>query len=265
MPHGESWFSFLPLESLSHWVSELFGPSYLEHNPHLGVQHVVAYATVVLFLIGVGFYVSRKLKNPSEHILPEGKVTFYGFIETIVSATYNLSSDLMGAKPAAYFLPLIGACALVIWFSNALGLIPGFLPPTDNLNTTFAMAIVIFFVTHIYGIKEHGFAKHFGHFFGPKVPWWIAWFIAPLMFVIETISHIVRPITLGIRLMANMTADHMVLSIFVGLFAAMGLFFLPVPVVFYLMGVLVVTVQTLVFCLLSVIYIALAIAHDDEH
>ncbi len=85
------------------------------------------------------------------------------------------------------------------------------------------------------------------------------------MFVIEMISHVVRPITLAIRLMANMTADHMVLGIFVGLFAGMGLVLLPVPIVFYLMGVLVVTVQTLVFCLLSVIYITLAIQHEEEH
>jgi F-type H+-transporting ATPase subunit a len=266
VPHGESWFSFLPfLDSISHWVSETFGPSYMEHSTHIGVQHVLAYGTVVVFLIAVGLYVSRRLKNPKDNILPEGKVSFYGFIETIVGATYNLSADLMGAKAAKYFLPLIGCCALVIWFSNALGLIPGFLPPTDNLNTTFAMGMVIFFVTHIYGIKEHGVVKYFAHFMGPKVPWWIAWFIAPLMFVIEIISHIVRPITLGIRLMANMTADHMVLTIFIGLFAAMGLVWLPVPIVFYLLGVLVVTVQTLVFCLLSVIYIALAIQHEEEH
>ena len=265
MPHGESWFSFLPLDALSHWVSHTFGPSYMEHSTHLGVQHVVAYGTVVLFLILVGLYISRRLKNPEDNILPEGKVSFFGFIETIVGATYNLSADLMGAKAAKYFLPLVGCCALVIWFSNALGLIPGFTPPTDNLNTTFAMGMIIFFVTHIYGIKEHGAVKYFAHFTGPKVPWWIAWFIAPLMFVIELISHIVRPITLGIRLMANMTADHMVLTIFIGLFAAMGLYWLPVPIVFYLLGVLVVTVQTLVFCLLSVIYIALAIQHEEEH
>jgi F-type H+-transporting ATPase subunit a len=266
VPHGESWFSFLPfLESLSHWVSQTFGPSYMEHSTHIGVQHVLAYGSVVVFLILVGLYVRGRLKKPEDNILPEGKVSFYGFIETIVSATYNLSADLMGPKAAKYFLPLIGCCALVIWFSNALGLIPGFLPPTDNLNTTFAMGMVIFVVTHIYGIKEHGVVKYFAHFTGPKVPWWIAWFIAPLMFVIEIISHIVRPITLGIRLMANMTADHMVLTIFIGLFAAMGLVWLPVPIVFYLLGVLVVTVQTLVFCLLSVIYIALAIQHEEEH
>lgn len=266
MPHGESWFSFLPgYESLKHWVSETFGPSFMEHDPTLRVQHVLAYGAVVLFLVGVGLYVSRRLKNPEANILPEGKVTFYGFIEAIVGATYSMSADLMGPKPAKYFLPLVGACALVIFFSNALGLIPGFLPPTDNLNTTFAMAMVIFVVTHWYGVKEHGFVKYFGHFFGPKVPWWIAWFINPLMFFIELISHVVRPITLAIRLMANMTADHLVLGIFVGLFASMGLVLLPVPVVFYVLGCLVVTVQTLVFCLLSVIYITLAIQHEEEH
>ncbi len=266
MPHGESWFSFLPFYgSLRHWMSETFGPSYMEHNADLKVQHIIAYTVVVLFLIGVGIYVSRRLKNIEDNILPEGKVTFYGFIEMIVGTTYKMSSDLMGPKPAKYFLPLIGACALVIFFSNALGLIPGFLPPTNNLNTTFAMAMVIFVTTHLYGVKEHGFAKYFSHFFGPKVPWWIAWFINPLMFFIEIISHIVRPITLAIRLMANMTADHLVLGIFVGLFAGLGLKFLPVPVVFYVMGCLVITVQTLVFCLLSVIYITLATQHEEEH
>jgi F-type H+-transporting ATPase subunit a len=246
-------------------MSEIFGPSYLEGTSSLGAQHVIAYFFIVLFLIGVGLYVNRRLKNTEDNILPEGKVTFYGFIETIVGASYKMSADLMGPKPAKYFLPLIGACALVIFFSNALGLIPGFLPPTDNLNTTFAMAMVIFVTTHVYGVKEHGFVNYFSHFFGPKVPWWIAWFINPLMFVIELISHIVRPITLAIRLMANMTADHLVLGIFVTLFAGMGLVLLPVPVVFYVLGCLVVTVQTLVFCLLSVIYITLAIQHEEEH
>jgi F-type H+-transporting ATPase subunit a len=258
MPHGESWFSFLPFYGwLEHAMSEAFPPSYMEHNPHIGAQHVIAFTVVVLFLIGVALYINRRLKNAEDNLLPEGKVTFYGFVETIVGATYKMSADLMGPKAAKYFLPLIGACALVIFFSNALGLIPGFLPPTDNLNTTFAMAMIIFIVTHFYGVKEHGF--------GPKVPWWIAWFINPLMFFIELISHIVRPITLAIRLMANMTADHLVLGIFVSLFASMGLVLLPVPVVFYLMGCLVITVQTLVFCLLSVIYITLAIQHEEEH
>ena len=287
MPHGESWFSFLPFyEAFQHWISDVFGPSYLESNPHLKVQHVLAYAVVVFLLVLMGFAIKKRLANPQDHVLPEGRLTPFSFIEMIISAVYNMSADLMGPKPAKYFLPLIGTCALVIFFSNVMGLIPGFLPPTDNLNTTFAMAMVIFVATHVYGVKEQGAKHYLQHFMAPqipvfgaessnplvKVPAFLGWlvltiFLGVLIPIIELISHIVRPITLGIRLMANMTADHLVLGIFVGIFAGMGAltFLLPVPVVFYVMGCLVVTVQTLVFCLLSVIYIALAIQHEEEH
>ena len=264
MPHGESWFSFLGLEGLSHWFSETFGPS-LGNNPHLGVQHVVAYAAIVLLLIVLGIFVRRRADDLKNSIVPEGKLSVLSFIELITSSVYGMMADLMGKKAAKFFLPLIGTCALVIFFSNALGLVPGFLPPTDNLNTTAAMAAVIFVVTHIWGVKEQGLGNYLAHLTGPPVPWWIAWLIKPLMLVIETISHLVRPVTLAIRLMANMTADHLVLTIFFGLFAGMGAFWLPVPVAMYVMGCIVVTVQTLVFCLLSSIYIALAIEHSEEH
>ena len=270
MPHGQTWFSFLPFyHSLEVWISELFGPSWLEHTNTLKIQPVLGFGAVVLLLAVAGLFVRRRLRNPEDHIVPEGKVTPFSVMEMIVGATYNMMRDVMGARAAKYFLPLIGTTALVILFSNAMGLVPGFLPPTDNLNTNFAMAGVIFFATHIYGVREHGFFRYFRHFAGPPLPVVIAIFIYPLMFVIETISHIVRPVTLAVRLMANMTADHMVLGIFVAGFAAgimgISLFWLPVPVVFYLLGVLVVVVQTLVFCLLSTIYIALAIQHEEGH
>jgi F-type H+-transporting ATPase subunit a len=83
------------------------------------------------------------------------------------------------------------------------------------------------------------------------------------MFFIELISHIARPISLGIRLMANMTADHMVLTIFLGLLPA-SLFFVPIPLPMYLLGTIVVIVQALVFCLLSTVYIAMAIEHAEH-
>ena len=265
MPHGESWFSFFGLDGLSGWLSHTFGPSIIAHNPHLSAQHIVAYAVVVGLLILIGLMVRSRASDLEKSVVPEGKLSLLSFIELITSSVYGMMKDLMGEKEAKFFLPLIGTCALVIFFSNVLGLIPGFLPPTDNLNTTAAMAIVIFVVTHIWGIKEQGFIPYFAHFTGPPVPWWIAWFIKPLMFMIETVSHLVRPVTLAIRLMANMTADHLVLGIFFGLFAGMGAWWLPIPVAMYVMGVIVVTVQTLVFCLLSSIYIALAIEHSEDH
>jgi len=270
MPHGATWFNLLPFfESFQTWVSELLGPTWYKHTETLRVQHLFGFAAVIVLLTLIGLMVRGRLRTPEEEIVPDGKLTPFSFIEMVVGITYDMMKDAMGAQAAKYFLPLIGTTALVILFSNAMGLVPGFLPPTDNLNTNFAMALVIFFATHIYGVKEHGFFRYFRHFAGPELPIAIAIFIYPLMFVIETISHLVRPVTLAVRLMANMTADHMVLGIFVAGFAAgvagISLFWLPIPVVFYLLGVLVVIVQTLVFCLLSTIYIALAIQHEEGH
>ena len=150
---------------------------------------------------------------------------------------------------------------VLIFFSNAIGLVPGFAPATDNFNTTLACGILIFITTHIYGLKENGLA-HIKHLFGP----WLGPFGIPLniwMFFIELISHIARPLSLGIRLMANMMADHMVLSIFCGLLPV-SLMFIPVPLPMYLLGSLVVVVQTLVFCLLSTVYISMAIEHAEH-
>ena len=111
------------------------------------------------------------------------------------------------------------------------------------------MAIVVFMVTHIYGVREHGFVAYFAHFCGP-VRNIFALPLMLLMFVIEIVSHLARPLSLAVRLMGNMVADHKVLGIF-----------LPVMV----LGLLVAVVQTLVFCLLSIVYIALAVEHAEEH
>ena len=87
------------------------------------------------------------------------------------------------------------------------------------------------------------------------------------MVIIEGISHVVRPISLAIRLMANMMADHLVLTIFLGLLPAAYLMrlWIPIALPMYLLGSIVVVVQTLVFCLLSTIYIAMAIEHAEHH
>src|SRR5262249_44802056 len=111
--------------------------------------------------------------------------------------------------------------------------------------------------THIYGLKENGI-NHIKHLFGP-IPW-----LAPLMFPIELISHMARPLSLGIRLMANMMADHLVLTIFLGLLPGALALFIPIPLPMYLLGTIVVVVQTLVFCLLSTVYISMAIEHTEH-
>jgi F-type H+-transporting ATPase subunit a len=117
--------------------------------------------------------------------------------------------------------------------------------------------VVVFLVTHIWGLKENGF-HYLAHFLGPKIFGFPLLF--PIMLPIELISHFARPVSLGLRLFGNMVGDHQVLGIFLGL-AAFPLFF-PLPIL--MLGTIVCVVQTLVFSILSIVYIALAIEHSEE-
>jgi F-type H+-transporting ATPase subunit a len=257
MPHGESWFSFLPnYESLVALARRLNGHvsedglSWIGQQP-IEIQHVLGFLFVVTVLLLFSLITFGKVKNTESAIVPEGKFSIRTFVEVFTGYVYTQMTKMMDRKAAKFFLPLIGTCAFVIFFSNFLGLLPFFPVPTSNLNTTLALALVIFVSTHVFGVKEHGIG-YFKHFLGPFLP------LAPLMVIIETISHLARPVSLSIRLMANMTADHMVLAIFIGLVP----FVVPLPM--YALGVIVITVQTLVFCLLSTVYISMAIAHDGH-
>jgi len=266
MPHGESWLTLL-LRSLGvdlEHAGTVFGApvrhdglSWYAHET-IGLDHVLTTLLVFSLITTVALLAYGKVKDASKAIVPDDKLTVRTAIEIMVGAIYGLMSDVMGPKAAKFFLPLIGTCAFFILFSNALGLIPGFSPPTGKMNTTLALGAVIFVTTHVYGVKENGLG-YFKHFFGPI----IKWYALPLMLLmlgIEIISHIARPISLAIRLMANMAADHMVVSIFLTLIPGVP-FLVPVPVM--LLGTIVVIVQALVFCLLSTVYIALAIAHEE--
>jgi F-type H+-transporting ATPase subunit a len=202
----------------------------------------VLYTWVVLFLLlSLAFAASRGLK-----MVPGG---LQNFMEVVVSGLENLVEETMGHKGKAYF-PLIATFALFILVSNLLGLIPGFFPPTANLNTNVALALIVFFMTHIIGLKEHG-THYIKHFTGP-----IIW-LAPLMIIIEMIGHLARPLSLSLRLFGNMYGHEIVLMIFFTLVP----FLLPIPMM--LMGVLVAFIQAFVFSLLAMIYIAGAL--EDAH
>ncbi len=267
MPHGESWFTLIfrgtvlwdnVVALVTVFNRMLTGESDSILANEIGfVGHVFGAAFVLLLLGIVSLIAFQKVKDTQAAIVPEGKLTIRTFVELLVGAAYSMMSDIMGPKAARFFLPLIGTCAFFILFSNVLGLVPGFTPPTDNLNTTLALALVVFGATHIYGLKENG-TNHIKHLFGPIVKWY-ALPLMLLMFVIEVISHLARPLSLSIRLMANMVADHLVVGAFLSIIA----FVLPVPVM--VLGTLVVIVQTLVFCVLSTVYIGLAVQHEEGH
>jgi len=223
-------------------LDSLIGPS------HFSITHVV-WGVIVLVFITIGVVWWRASTSGGRGIVPAKTFGLRNFFELITDVTYGLMVQIMGEKAARHFLPLIGSLALFIWFSNLCALIPGFGVPSTSWNTTLALGLAVFFVTHIYGIKEHGFG-YLNHFMGPVVV------LAPLMFVIELIGHLARPLSLSIRLLGNMAADHKVV------FAFFTLVPLLVPVPFLFLGLLVTVVQAVVFCLLSMVYISMAISHD---
>jgi len=215
---------------------------WLEEQLHLHIgEHVTYTWFVMLVLILAAFLASRAIKE-----VPTG---MQNFMEVVVGGVENLIEETMGPKGKAYF-PLIASFALFILVSNLVALIPGFYPPTANLNTNFALALTVFAMTHIVGFKEHGF-HYVKHFMGPIL------LLAPLMIIIELIGHLARPVSLSLRLFGNMYGHEIVLMIFFALVP----FLLPIPMM--LMGVLVAFIQTFVFTLLAMIYIAGAL--EEAH
>lgn len=252
--HG-TWFHLLPgLKNVEATIAHKLGHSAMGEELH-GLPHVIMGLFVIVLLLFAAFRYRGHLAVAGDGgVVPERKLNARSFIEIVSEAALGMMSGVMGREAAKYFLPLIGSLALFILVANLLGLVPGFLPATDNLNTTLALGAVVFIVTHIYGVKKHGFGHYFAHFLGP------VWWLAPLMLPIELISHLARPLSLALRLMGNMFGDHQVLFIFM----SFGLPLIPLPLM--ALGLLVCVVQTVVFTLLFIVYLSLAVeVHDHDH
>ena len=237
-----------PIDSMHDftWFGLISGGRINHHN-----IHVFSSGLVVVFLIVSALLVHRKLKRVEERLVPAPKTTLVNLFESAVENLLGLMRGIVGADAPKY-LPLIGSLFIYIFLCNVLALIPGFLPPTDNINTNFACALTVFVYYHVMGIRTHGLKGYLKHFMGP-----ILW-LGPLMFVIEMIGHLVRPVSLSLRLFGNITGDHLVLGIFSDLVPIF------VPVIFLALGLFVSFIQAFVFSLLSTIYISLATAHEEE-
>ncbi len=211
---------------------ELLSPL-LKYTTEAGIDAILYTWLVMAILVVLGLLVRKGMSR-----IP-GK--FQNFMEIFIGAIEKMIADNMGEKGKPFF-PLIATLAFFILTSNLIGLVPGFYPPTANLNTTVACAIVVFITTHIVGIKTHGFS-YIKHFLGP------VWWLAPFMFFVELIGHFSRPLSLSFRLFGNMNGHELILIIFFTL----APFLVPLPMM--LMGVLIAFLQSFVFMLLATIYI----------
>src|SRR5260370_35769815 len=148
------------------------------------------------------------------------------------------------------YVPYAMEVGLFILSSNLLGLIPGFESPTASVSIPLGCAIVTFLYYQFQGIRHHKF-RYYKQFVGP------VWALAPLMFLIEVVSHLARILSLTVRLYANMFAGDMVTLAFFSLIPIL------VPVAFLGLHLFVAVVQTYVFVMLTLVYLRLAVS--EEH
>ncbi len=216
----------------------------LEHQ----YTHVATAIAVSFFILIVGLYARVQLGSGEVAVVPAGRFSVRGFFEMITETTHMLATQVIGEDGVRY-VPLAASIFTFVLINNLVGLLPGMTPATDNLNTSFAIGMFSFIYYNYIGLKYEGL-NYIKHFFGPV--WWLAWLILP----IELISHAFRPLTLGLRLAGNITADHTVVGVFHQLFP------IGLPVPFYAMGLIVSLIQAFVFALLTLVYVMLAKAHD---
>lgn len=259
-------YTFLDLiPSFSHQEhsKEGWGQLLFESKPLLNksgaitMTHVVFAAVVLLIIVVLAAIARRAYSTREGELVPEDHFTVRNFFEGIFDVLYNMMENMMGRKYARQFFPLIGSLGIYILLSNLMGLLPGLMAPTSNLNTNLACGVVVFVFYNFVGLRENG-VEYLKHFMGPMVA--LAWFIGP----IELVGHAFRPLSLSIRLAGNLTGDHEVLGAFGSLAELVTGVPILLPIPFLFLGLLVAVVQTVVFCMLSSIYIALAVEHHDH-
>lgn len=196
----------------------------------------VTYSWLIMgLLVGLGYLAARQLT-----VVPAAGQNVF---EVLISNLEEFMVGITGEEGRSFF-PFIATIFLYIWVCNLIGLIPGFLSPTSNINTPLSMALCVFVFTHYLGIKYHG-VKYIKHFIGPLPA------LAPLFFPIEVIGHTARVLSLTLRLFGNIMGEDLVLAI---LLLLAGKFLAPLPMMF--LAVFTSTVQAFIFSLLSMMYFA---------
>jgi F-type H+-transporting ATPase subunit a len=217
----------------------------------VGIPVVVQAAILAtLILVLTGFLLKRQLAVAAdEGVVPDDGVSLRNVLELVVDGMAGLARDNMGDEWQRWF-PLVGTSFFFILISNLLGLFPGLGGATSYVETTTAWAIITVLTAEFVGMQKHGFG-YIKHFLGP------VWWLAPVFLVLEIPLHLARVLTLSVRLLANMFADHTIVA------AWLGLVPLVIPAVFMGLGLVVAILQAFVFALLTMIYIGLAL--EEAH
>ncbi|WP_457640651.1 F0F1 ATP synthase subunit A [Persephonella sp.] len=203
--------------------------------------HHILFAVVALVVVPAIFSIFAK--KPS--LVP---TPIQNLFEMYIEFVDNMLKENMGDKGRKYF-PLVAGIGLFVFFGNLMGMIPGLESYTANINTTLALALLVFVIYNVEGFRKHGIG-YLKHFMGP-IP-----VAAPIFFIIEIISHISRPITLALRLFANMTGGELITIVLIMLVPLL----VPLPIM--VVHLIAVFLQTYVFMILTTVYIAGAITEE---
>jgi F-type H+-transporting ATPase subunit a len=215
-------------------------------------------ALVAVLLLLASFAVRRSIAASHGGTIPDEGVSIRNVVEVILEGLTGLAQQTMGPEWKKWF-PFVGAMFFFILIANLIGLIPGF-AITDNVNVAAAWAVISYVLFNYVGIREHGVGHYLLKYMGPSFYTWHVGgkhiHIRPLFFIflpLEIVLDAARMVTLTIRLIANMFADHTVVAVFLGLVPAL------VPAIFIGLGVMVCVLQAFVFSLLTMIYINIAL------
>jgi F-type H+-transporting ATPase subunit a len=240
------------------WVQLIPGyHSLVESFPNEDAAIAVLSSWAICILLIAAALVARKGLNKARarggtlQYVPDAKFSFFSIAELYTKGIYGMCLGALTPKDTRKYFWLLGGLFIYIFCSNLLAVTPGGLPPTAVMSTNAALALVVFLVFNVEGIRRNGLG-YFKHMAGPV--WYLAWLIFP----IELVGLLVRPASLSLRLAGNMTGDHMVFGIMSDLTTVL------IPAIFLGLGIFVSFLQAFVFTLLSAIYISLSVA-DHGH
>lgn len=227
-------------------------------TPHGFPVVIVQALFAVALLVLAGVLVRRRLAATQGGVIPDEGITLRNVVEVIIESLASIARDTMGPEWRKWF-PFAGSIFFFVLISNLLGLIPRVGGATTDINTTTAWALISYLLFNYVGIREHGWKyiiKYMGpsfadvHVGGKHIHLRL---LAPLFLVLEIPLDMARIVTLSVRLLANMFADHAVVGVFLGLVP------FGVPAIFLGLGTLVSVLQAFVFSLLTMIYINIAL------
>ena len=230
------------------------GPVDLSINKQIWFLWIGAALTFLILFIGVRLLRERP-----------------GAYQVIVEELYGFGRKFLAGQTSEQgqkFLPYTLSLFVFILVLNIIGLFPDSYPVTSNISFTLVLAIMALIVYNFMGIKRNGVRTYFGSFIPPNMP--VKFIMAPFMFFIEALQQfITQPLTLGMRLYANILAGHLIIFVFLGLIIrfspAVALVSVPVALVFYAFEIFVAVIQAYIFAILTQIYIELAMTAGEDH